>query len=149
MTSGSVYQGEIEHVNFMTFKEGVTSGRFWLMFAILYFGLFYGVYMASVYKTTAQDTLDDHTLTLAGALGSVCNGSSRIMWASIQDKFGFKRVYFCLLLIQIVMCFSIFYLKSYAFLYVSCICFSFLCEGGHFSMFPTAAAKIFGIQNAG
>jgi len=26
---------------------------------------------------------------------------------------------------------------------------SFLCEGGHFSMFPTVAAKIFGIQYGG
>jgi MFS family permease len=66
---------------------------------ILFFGIFYGIYLASVYKPTAQDTLEDHTLTLAGALGSVCNGGSRIVWASIQDKYGFKRVYLVLLIV--------------------------------------------------
>jgi len=71
------------HVNFVGFKEGIQSKRFWQMGLLAYFGVFYGVYLASVYKTTADDVLKDHTLTLAGALGSVCNGSSRIMWASV------------------------------------------------------------------
>jgi len=66
---------------------------------LLFFGIFYGIYVASVYKVSAQDVLEDHTLTLAGALGSICNGGSRIMWATIQDKYGFKRVYLVLLLI--------------------------------------------------
>jgi len=64
---------------------------------MLYLGVFYGVYFASVYKVAAQEIIDDHTLTLAGSLGSVCNGSSRIIWATIQDKYGFKRVYYVLL----------------------------------------------------
>jgi len=50
---------------------------------MLFFGIFYGVYVASVYKTAVNGILGDHVLTLAGALGSVCNGSSRIMWATL------------------------------------------------------------------
>jgi MFS transporter, OFA family, oxalate/formate antiporter len=64
---------------------------------MIYTGLFYGIYVASVYKTTAQDFISDHTLTTAGAIGSVCNGGSRIGWATLYDHYGFKKVYFVLL----------------------------------------------------
>lgn len=46
-------------------------------------GMFFGLFMASVYKEVALNILSDKTLTLAGALGSVCNGSSRIIWATL------------------------------------------------------------------
>ena len=49
---------------------------------MLYSGVFYGVYMASVYKTLALN-IDDHALTVAGSIGAVCNGGSRIFWASL------------------------------------------------------------------
>jgi MFS transporter, OFA family, oxalate/formate antiporter len=136
---------EHAHVNYIEFKEGLTSFRFWHMGFMLYFGLFYGIYMASVYKTTAQHILSDHTLTTAGAIGSVCNGGSRIFWATLQDKYGFKKVYTCLLTLQLIVAFSIYSVKESAFFYTLWVSFSFLCEGGHFSMFPTLSAKIFGI----
>lgn len=53
--------------------------------------------MASVYKEVALNILSDDTLTIAGAIGSVCNGSSRIIWATLQDKYGFRKMYFILL----------------------------------------------------
>jgi hypothetical protein len=64
---------------------------------MLLFGLFFGVYMAASYKTVALDKIDDRILTLAGSVGSVCNGSSRIIWATAQDRFGFKKVYLYLM----------------------------------------------------
>jgi hypothetical protein len=66
---------------------------------MLFNGIFFGIYIAAVYKTTAQDFLKDNVLTLTGAFGSVCNGGGRIFWATLQDKYGFKRVYFVLLII--------------------------------------------------
>lgn len=66
---------------------------------MLFNGVFFGTYIASVYKAINQDTLNDKILTVAGAIGSICNGGSRILWASLQDKFGFKKVYAYLLVI--------------------------------------------------
>jgi MFS family permease len=71
------------------------------MFLLLFSGIFFGVYLASVYKTLAID-IEDSALTIAGAIGSVCNGGSRIIWATIQDYYGFKKVYLCLLVIQLI-----------------------------------------------
>jgi hypothetical protein len=64
---------------------------------MFYMGTFIGLYVASTYKVISS--LDDSTLTITGALGSIFNGSSRIFWSTLQDKFGFKKVYFCLLCI--------------------------------------------------
>lgn len=79
-TGASAYH---EQPNFVEFNDALKTGRFWHMALLLFFGMFYGLYVASVYKTTAQNSLSDLTLTIAGAIGSVCNGSSRIAWATL------------------------------------------------------------------
>ena len=58
---------------------------------MIYTGLFYGVYMASVYKISAQEFISDKVLTTAGAIGAFCNGGSRLGWATIYDYYGFKK----------------------------------------------------------
>jgi hypothetical protein len=70
-------------LDYVTVKEGLTSPRFYFLSWLLFQGIFFGIYMASVYKVCAIDVLDDMSLTIAGAIGSVCNGGSRIMWASL------------------------------------------------------------------
>jgi MFS family permease len=69
---------------------------------MLFFGFFYGVYVANVYKDSAADLIDDKILTYAGMIGAFCNGSSRVVWAALMDKYGFKRVYGCLLVLQCI-----------------------------------------------
>merc|ERR1712086_1163423 len=86
----------------ISFKEGLFSPSGCHISALLFFGIFNGLYVASVYKQIALHDLDDGVLTIAGAIGSVCNGGSRIVWAALMDKVGFKKVYFALLCIQLV-----------------------------------------------
>ena len=80
----------------VTFGIAWKTIRFWHLAVMFYAGVFYGVYIAAVYKTIATG-IKDSKLTLAGALGAVCNGCSRIFWATLQDKIGFKAVYLILL----------------------------------------------------
>ena len=106
--------------------------------------------MASVFKFAAQGTItDDKYLTIAGAVGSVCNGSSRVIWASFQDKYGFKKVYLVLLIVQLIISSALWSCRFNPILYILGVGIAFLCEGGHFSMFPTACVNIFGIVNGG
>ncbi len=44
---------------------------------------------------------NDSFLTLVGSLASVCNGSSRLFWAFLYDKFGFKFVFYTAATIQV------------------------------------------------
>ena len=88
----------------MTYSGALKAGRFWFLAFLLFNGMFFGLYMASVYKSVAQheNKISDKALTTAGAIGSVCNGSSRILWASLQDKIGFKKVYTGMLVVQLI-----------------------------------------------
>ena len=67
----------------MTVGEALTCRRFYHQALLFFLGMFFGLYMASVYKFAAEETLDDKSLTVAGAIGSVCNGGSRVFWASL------------------------------------------------------------------
>ena len=119
------------------------------MSLMLYSGLFFGVYVASVYKSIASgipNEIGDKALTLTGAIGSVMNGSSRVIWATLQDKFGFNAIYMTVLTIQLVTALLIFHVRTNQFLYTLCVALAYTCEGGHFSMFPAAAVKIFGMD---
>ena len=56
---------------------------FWNLTILLGFGQFYTLYMANVYKNIALGLVSDKILTTAGAIGSVCNGLSRVMWTTL------------------------------------------------------------------
>jgi OFA family oxalate/formate antiporter-like MFS transporter len=102
-----------------------------------------------VYKAIDIDVLSDQTLTIAGSIGFVFNGVSRIGWAALQDKWGFKKVYRILLTFQLIAAFSIMHIRKSAPLFIIWTCVIFTCEGGHFSMFPTVCVKVFGVQKGG
>jgi nitrate/nitrite transporter NarK len=102
-----------------------------------YCGLFYGLFVANFYKVSAIDVIDDKTLTLAGMIGSLSDGSSRFITATLMDYYGFKVVYSLLLCIQLLAALSINSSKYNSYLYVLLVAISFFCKGAHFSMFPT------------
>jgi len=51
-----------------------------------------------------------------------------------------------LLAIQLVTTLVIYHVRTNQFLYTLCVALAFTCEGGHFSTFPAAAVKIFGME---
>lgn len=52
-------------------------------------------------------------------------------------------------MLQFILASTIYQVRENEYLYVIWVALSFLCEGGHFSCFPPAVAKIFGIENGG
>jgi len=116
---------------------------------MMFNGIFFGAYIASVYKQIDLDKISDSQLTIAGAIGSLCNGGSRIFWATIQDGYGFKKVYYVLLTIQLFVSLTMYHWRGNVIFYILCVALSFFCEGGNFSMFPTVAVNIFGVTNGG
>ena len=77
---------------------------------MLFNGVFFGVYVAAVYKDVALNhgTIGDRELTIAGSIASFINGASRIMWASLLDKLGFRMIYMILLVIQLISALSLY-----------------------------------------
>ena len=75
----------IENENPIQIRHALKSIRFYHIAAMLFNGMLFGTYVASVYKEVALKYIDDSTLTLAGAIGAFMNGSSRIVWATFMD----------------------------------------------------------------
>ena len=98
-----------------SFQEGLMSMQFVLLTSMACFGtcklglyspfiyiLVFGLMMTANYKVYGLTQIsDDDFITLVGSLGSVSNGCTRAVWALLFDKFGFKRVYFVLITLQV------------------------------------------------
>lgn len=133
----------------VTISYALLSSRFWMMGLLLFNGVFFGVYVTSEFKEIDLDYLSDKTLTYAGSIGALANGASRIFWATLYDQYGFKRTYAVILAIQFTVSLVMYPLRASAYIYTLCVALTLLCEGGHFSLFPAAAANIFGLENGG
>ena len=119
---------------------------------MIFCSAFYGLYMASVFKTFGSVTgdIDDGTLTLAGSLGSACNGLFRIVFATAADKYGFKIVFAIILCLQITVAGTIYFVVTFnSVLYAIYVCIGYACLGGNYAIFPPLSAKIFGAKNGG
>jgi len=63
---------------------------------------FFSLFMANNYKIFGLVKIeDDSFLTIVGSVGSVCNGGSRALWGILMDKFGFKKIFFLILVVQV------------------------------------------------
>lgn len=69
---------------------------------MLYGSMFYGLFLVNAFKNFGSKKIsDDGFLTLVGGIGGAMNGLSRLFWASLMDKYGFKRIYGALLILQV------------------------------------------------
>ena len=127
------------------FIPTLISRKFLHLFSLYLLGVFYSIHIASYFKTFAQQSLDDHTLTIAGSVGSLCMAGSKLMWSLLYDHFGFKRIYACIMLTQIVVAASITMTTGSPMLYTIFTGLSFAFAGAHCSLFATFCAEIFGI----
>ena len=69
---------------------------------MLFNGAFIGAFTTSVFKIIAIEFIPDGILTLAGALASACSGFARFIWALMLDKWGFRKVFTVMMIIQTV-----------------------------------------------
>ena len=63
---------------------------------IMYTAIFYSYYVLAVFKNISN--VSDKKLTYVASTGAVINGFSRVFWAGLMDKFGFRIVYLSILI---------------------------------------------------
>ena len=80
---------------------------------MLTLGTFFILYIASAFKVSAdEDHIDDKSLTIAGSFGAICNGSSRLVWATLMDKYRFKTVYGLMMSSQFVIASTFYFTRQ-------------------------------------
>lgn len=87
---------------------------------------------------------DDLFLTTVGSVGAASNGVSRFVWASLMDRFGYKKIFSCMLVIQAIIAGTFSSIADNKALYLIWYMISMSCQGGSLTMQPTITAKVFG-----
>jgi nitrate/nitrite transporter NarK len=112
---------------------------------MMFNGTFFGIFIAGNYKIINLDNLSDKSLTLAGAIGAIGNAISRILCSTLQDKYGFNKIYGPILISQLITCLLMFHFRESSICYSIFVFMAFFSEGAHFAMFPTVTVNIFGV----
>lgn len=109
-------------------------------------------YMTQVTKTMAIELslMDDHFLTLVGALGSVCNGLFRIFWGILHDMYGFKTIFGVVVFLQLLVCLTIYtVVQTNRWLYLLAVMVGYGSFGANFIVIPAVIFKMFGLKGGG
>ena len=129
----------------LTVKQIIQQQRFLQLFFMSMFSATGVMFVANNYKTFGQQKIkDDLFLTIVGSIGMIGNGLSRCAWGAIMDLKSFKKVYGVLLLAQIIAICTLSLISYSKILYFLWVVVILACEGGHFALFPSVCAKIFG-----
>jgi OFA family oxalate/formate antiporter-like MFS transporter len=136
---------ELSTIHYPTFWDGMKEKQTFYIWWMAFLGCCYSMFMANVFKSYGDKYIkNDVFVTTVGAAGAIWNGLSRPFWATLQDKYGFKKVYFILLIIKIPVAFTMPFARMFPLLYLIWICLTFVTLGGQFSIFPTLCGKIYG-----
>ena len=126
-------------------QKGMQTKEFWLLFCMALCTVTPGLYVISSYKTFGSKEInDDEFLAVVGSVSSGFSGTFRYVWGQLMDKTSFKISYAILICIQTILLMTLYYIASVKVLYLLWVSIIVCCEGGHFSLFPTIIAKLYG-----
>ena len=80
-----------------------------------------------------------------GILFGIVNGSCRLLWGYLMDRFGFKPLMLIISFIEIAIASSFYFIVKIGELYFVCVLLIALCLGGHFSMLAPLFNKVYGV----
>ncbi|MFB3916377.1 MAG: OFA family MFS transporter [Terriglobales bacterium] len=130
--------------------EAMRTWQFWLLWFMLFLNVSAGIMIISMASPMAQDMI--HMAPVAAAtmvmVISIFNGLGRVFWAWVSDMIGRARVYFLLYAIQVVIFFSLPYIKNVT-LFAIAFAIIGLCYGGGFGTMPSFTADFFGPKYMG
>jgi len=128
-----------------TFFEGFFTINCLMLVSIMFGGTFYGLTMTNNYKVYGMEKIpDDLFLTTVGSVGSAMNGCARVFWATLSDRFGFKKVMSILLIIQCIFCPTYDLISSSKGAFFLWYCVAMATEGGLLALLPAVTGRVFG-----
>ena len=133
-----------------TVTEAMRTWQFWLLWAMLFLNVSAGIMIISMASPMAQDMIRMVPVAAATMVMviSIFNGFGRVFWAWVSDQIGRAQVYFLLYAIQVVIFFSLPYVRSVG-LFTVMFAVIGLCYGGGFGTMPSFTADFFGAKYMG
>lgn len=92
--------------------------------------------------------LSEELLSFLSKTFSLINGFGRIFWGTLFDKFGFKKLYLVVLICEVIVSSSLFYIGNSPFLYFFAISLTSFVLSGSISLMIPLYPKIYGVKYA-
>ena len=138
----------------MKTKDAIKTGPLWLISASYFFVSLLNVFISDFNKPFGQQYIkDDIFFGTVASVTSIFNGSARIVWGFMYDKFGFQ---YCLVIISCVCTMISFSLGNLSFIgyyssedsakafYVIWMCTFYAFMPGAYGNYPAATGRAYG-----
>lgn len=128
------------------------SKPFWQLFLMLtlsgYFRTLFS-YTFKSYGSTSDNgaAVSERLMTWAAAIGGgFFNGASRLSFGILVDKWSFKKIFSCVLAVQLANALTCYYSKLVPACYFVAILINYTCLGATLTMSPVATCNIYGLK---
>ena len=88
--------------------------------------------------------ISGNLLSWATSISAVLQAVTRLLFGYLYDKFGFKKLFYILMIINIVNSIICYHARNWTPVYFICILLVYMVFAGMFSIFPAPAAQTFG-----
>jgi len=134
----------------LTAVEALRTGRFWMLWLMMFVNISSGIMIISVASPMAQDKVGMSVAAAAAMVGimGLFNGGGRIGWAALSDYWGRTNVFTIFFASQLVL-FLILPGITNAIVFEACILFIMTCYGGGFASLPAYIGDLFGTKQLG
>lgn len=145
LTTGNITPAEQHNDQEMTVGQGLRTAVFWKLFMCCLLTMTYCMYLAPAYKEFGILRIhDDHFFVIVGSLAAVFNGGSRFIWAEVVEGIGFRKTYIIVAVTVALTSSTIYLFATTKLTFLLYTMLGFAATGGHFVVFPTACAQLFG-----
>lgn len=134
----------------LTATEAVRTGRFWMLWIMMFVNISSGIMIISVASPMAQEKAGmtaAAAATLVGIMGFF-NGGGRIGWASLSDYLGRSNVFTIFFVVQCIL-FMVLPSISDPVVFQIFILMIMTCYGGGFASLPAYIGDLFGTKQLG
>jgi MFS transporter, OFA family, oxalate/formate antiporter len=133
-----------------TVREAMATGRFWMLWLMLFLSVSAGIMIISQASPMAQQIAGLSVVAASGVVGviSIFNAIGRVFWAWVSDSIGRANVYLLLYAIYAVI-FALLPFTQSRVAFTAEVAIIGLCYGGGFGVMPSFTADFFGARFMG
>ena len=138
-----------DHNSSLAIKEVFKTKKIWQIILLNFCALYFLYIITNTNRSFGQlNLLNSGLLSTLSKLYSLINGFGRIIWGFLLDKFELKKLYFLILLTEILISTTIFYVGKYQYLYSIMVCICSFLFSGVVIIIVIIFPKIYGIKYA-
>lgn len=131
----------------LVIKQVFKSGQIWKVIFLNFSALYFLYIIANTNRSFGQlFSINNKLLSNLSKLYSLINGVGRILWGFLLDKFELKKLYYLIIISEIIISLTIFYAGNYQYLYFLMICTCSFLFSGIVVILIIIYPKVYGIK---